>query len=248
MTAYNKNSGWGNAIFSALLGSAPTTGQVMFVMASTDTNYNDMAEIIGLDPRGKVRIYSTIALALAACGTNTGDMVLISPGFTTAPTLAELASAATQGVIMQFLGGGSSVPHQYAILPATALPASGYGVLFTVTAPVRLLDIQGEVTTAIQAQANATKITATPTVGSAVDLCATLDINGYAVGRTLNITGTLATAMISTNANGVMVAQAAAITVPAGTIGLTTAATNTGAVKWVVRYIPLVPGAAILPV
>lgn len=219
----------------------------MIVMASTDTNYQDMAEIVGTDPRGKVRIYSTITLALAACGTNTGDMILISPGFTTAPTLTELNSAATQGVIMQFLGGGSTVPHQYAILPATALPQTATGTIFTVTAPVRLLDIQGEVTTVIQAQANAVKLVATPTVGSAVDLCGTLDINAFAVGRTLNITGTLATAMAS-NANGVLVSQAGPITIPAGTIGLNTAASNTGAIKWVARYVPLVPGAAMLPV
>jgi hypothetical protein len=234
-------------MIDAILAAAPSTGRILFVIPSTDTNYNDMADLLTPDTHGFTRLYPTITAALAACNSNSGDMIFISPGYTTAPTLTELSTAHTKGVIMQVLGTGTTMAHSYAYVPPTTLPASTYGTLFTVTGSCRILDIVGEVTTAIQAQACATKLTATPTVGSAVDLSSTLDINGHAVGQVYTITGTLATAM-QTNANGVIVAQAASIVVPAGTIGLTTAATNTGAIKWLCRYIPLAPGASIQPI
>ena len=63
---------------------------------------------------------------------------------------------------------------------ATAtLPQTTNAPIFTIAGGrVTVYLLVGEVTTIIQAQANATKLTAVPTAGSAVDLCATVDING----------------------------------------------------------------------
>jgi hypothetical protein len=119
-----------------------------------------------------------------------------------------------------------------------ALPQSTAGALFTVTGKVIVTDIIGEVTTIIQTQANNTKLVANPTVGADVDLCAVLDISADAVGSHYNITGTLANAMVNV-AGGAGVAQAGRVIVKAGTIDLNCAASNTGAIKWTIHWIPI---------
>jgi hypothetical protein len=126
-----------------------------------------------------------------------------------------------------------------------ALPQTAAGTLFTVTGGrILLTSIVGEVTTVIQAQANATKLQAVPTTGSAVDLCATLDITGDEVGCLYGITGTLATAMVGANA-GATVLPANGLVVPIGAIKLNCAASNTGSVKWSMTYIPLDDAATV---
>jgi hypothetical protein len=129
---------------------------------------------------------------------------------------------------------------------AAALPASTAGNLFTVAGGrVLLTGIVGEVTTVIQTQANATKLTMAPVVGTAVDLCATLDITGKEVGALLGITGTLATAMVGVNA-GATVYPGNRMVLPIGNLQLTCAATSTGQIKWLVTYLPLDDGATVV--
>jgi hypothetical protein len=243
---YNKDRGYGRAQFDAMIASigAVTGGRVFYVATTSQTNYNDLAGILTPDDVGVARLYGSITAALAATVSGRGDVVLIDSGYTTAPTLTELATAATNGVQMMSVGAdmGTRVT---AYEPPKALPQSVAGNLFAVTAKIRLIEIIGEVTTVIQSQANAIKLQAVPTVGSAVDLCGTLDINAFAVGRIVNITGTLATAMAS-NANGVLVGQAAPIIIPAGFIALNAAASNTGAMKWTIVYEPIDPGATVI--
>jgi hypothetical protein len=124
------------------------------------------------------------------------------------------------------------------------LPATATGTLFTVTGGrIILTSIVGEVTTIIQAQANAVKLISTPTTGTAVDLCGTVDINGKEAGCLLGITGTLATAMTASNAGATVTMTP--LVIPIGTIGLNTAATNTGATKWVMMYFALDDGASV---
>ncbi len=125
------------------------------------------------------------------------------------------------------------------------LPASVSAALFTITGGrVILTSIVGEVTTLIQTQACATKLISTPTVGTAVDMCATLDITADEVGCLYGITGVPGDAMIGTNA-GLTPAMLKSLILPTGTINLNTAATNTGATKWVMTYIPLDDGASV---
>lgn len=128
---------------------------------------------------------------------------------------------------------------------AATLPATTTQSLFTVTGGrVAILAIVGEVTTVVQTQACNTKLISTPTAGTAVDLCAVLNISADEVGTLYGITGLFSDAMVGVNA-GAGVLQRNPVVVPAGTIGLNTAATNTGATKWALWYVPLDEGASV---
>lgn len=128
---------------------------------------------------------------------------------------------------------------------SATLPATTTQNLFVVTGGrILLTSIVGEVTTVIQTQANNTKLTAAPTVGTAVDLCAVLDITADEVGCLYGITGIFADALVGANA-GATIAQQRPIVVPVGVIRLSCAATNTGATKWRMTYMPLDDGAAV---
>ncbi len=128
---------------------------------------------------------------------------------------------------------------------AAALPQSTQGALFTITGGrILITELIGEVTTIIQTQADNTKIVSNPTVGGDIDLCAVLDITGDAVGTLYGITGTFANAMIG--AGAAKPAQATAVVVPAGSLDLNCAASNTGAVKWKMWYMPLDPNVRVV--
>lgn len=135
---------------------------------------------------------------------------------------------------------------------STAVPPQTADVaLFRITSgKIRLLSIIGEVTVAIGAVANATKLKHNPSgTGSDVDLCATLDITGDAVGQIYSITGTLATALKSTTLWLVAPADdipAQGLVLAPGDIELDCAGNSvTGSIKWTVEY-ELVDTAAVL--
>lgn len=127
---------------------------------------------------------------------------------------------------------------------AAGLPESGSADLFLVTGGrVLLTGIVGEVTTVIQTQANNTRLAFDPTVtGSNVDLCANLNISADVVGTLYSITGVVADAMV----DGLAVrAMTTPIILQPGAVVLTTAATNTGQVKWKMWYMPLDSGVMV---
>lgn len=234
----NLNSGYGQTFGKS------DSGKVFILAEASGGNSLVLSRLFRPDSDGVQRIFSTWAAVITATSAGRGDKILVSQGFTTAPTLAQLATLNTNGVVAEQLGG--RIGDHYTTLRATStLPATASTAYFTVTGKVRIFDIIGEVTTVVQTQLNNAKIVATPTVGAAVDICAVKDITGAAVGTMLNITGTFATAMVQT-ASGAYVAQAAPTVVAAGTINLSTSATNTGATKWLVRWEPIDPGAAII--
>jgi hypothetical protein len=107
---------------------------------------------------------------------------------------------------------------------------------------VLVKSIVGEVTTAIQAQATTAKLTANPTTGNDVDLCATSDLTGKEVGSLLSINGLAATALIMALAGGVQ-AMASPVVLAIGYLDLILGADSTGSIKWQVRYMPIDPGA-----
>ena len=128
------------------------------------------------------------------------------------------------------------------------LPQTTAGNLFSVVGGrVRILQIMGEVTTVIQTQANATKLSHDPDVGAAVDICTGLDISADAVGTNYGITGAVASAMLGAS-HAYLVGQAAPLILPAGVITITCAASNTGSVKWDVLYVPIDEGARVVSV
>ncbi len=129
---------------------------------------------------------------------------------------------------------------------AANLPASTSGNLFSVSGRVILTTIIGQVTTAIQAQANAIKLEAFLTAAAAAtDLCATAESNGQGVGKLFGITGAVGTAGVF--GYGVPQTNELVINGP-GFIRLNAAATNTGQMSWTLTYIPLDAGAVVAAV
>ena len=131
---------------------------------------------------------------------------------------------------------------------ATADVFTGAAVsLFTIaTGRVLVKLILGEVTTVIQTQANATKLTFDPTdTGASTDLCATLDITADAVGRIYTISGTVGDALRDALQYGSGGLTALPLILKPGSILLDCAASNTGSVKWTIWYVPLEDGATI---
>jgi hypothetical protein len=135
--------------------------------------------------------------------------------------------------------------------PAAALPQTADAALFRITGgKIRVVGIYGEVTTAIQNQANNTKIKLNPSgAGNDVDLCAVASVANDAVGTIYSMTGTAATAMQKSAAPWVLV-PAAGVAAPGvilgpGDIELDCAASNTGAVKWTLVYELVDPGANV---
>ena len=128
---------------------------------------------------------------------------------------------------------------------AAGLPASTAGALFTVSGGrVAITQIVGEVTTVIQTQANNTKLTANPTTGTSVDICAVLNISADEVGTLYGISGLQSDALIGINA-GAVPGQVRDVVVNVGTIDIDCAATNTGEVAWTLFYIPIDDGASV---
>lgn len=131
---------------------------------------------------------------------------------------------------------------------ATAtIPATTDQTLFTVTGGrIIVTSLIGEVTTIIQAQANAMKLKSVPTTGTSKDISGTLDINGFEVGALVSLDGTaLTTALNGANAGAALAMRPQGIVVPIGSIKVNTAATNTGAMKWSLTYIPYDDGVSV---
>lgn len=152
------------------------------------------------------------------------------------------------------LGSGYALP-QTALMgaqtfrDAATLPATASQNLFTITGGrVILLNVVATVTTAIQNQANDVQLVATPVSGTAVDL----DGGGSSIanlqaGGHISWGGTFANNATVTNAGYAtgMVTGGGILCQP-GTISYTTSATNTGALKWCVSWLPLDPGAQVI--
>lgn len=126
--------------------------------------------------------------------------------------------------------------------------------MFTIAGgPIKVLELVGIVTTIVQAQATSTKITVTTTSPAAtVDLsAAAVDLTGAAAGasiRHINTTGilTVVTAGFVMEGNAFATNDTQYL-IPAGTIQINNAsASNTGAITWYLRYVPLAPGVTVV--
>ena len=144
------------------------------------------------------------------------------------------------GKALRKLLKGKKVERASATLPATAAAP-----IFNIRGGrVALTQIIGEVTVIIQTQANLTKLTGNPTVGTAADICATLSITADEVGCLYGITGLETDALIGLDA-GALPGQTRDVILPPGTLDLDCAATNTGEVKWTLFYVPIDDGAYV---
>jgi hypothetical protein len=144
--------------------------------------------------------------------------------------------------MMQFMKLGLPVARATATLPQTT-----NGSLFTISGGIVLMTaILGEVTTAVGAADN-TKLTAYPTVATAgdTDLCTTVDIDTCDVGDLLSITGTPGDAMLVAHKGAVQTMGSLGVYLQQGTLDLDCDASTTGAIKWIIWYVPAEAGAYI---
>jgi len=140
-----------------------------------------------------------------------------------------------------------------------ALPQGTTGNIFQVTGDVLVLGIVGVVTTTIGAVANATKLQAVCGALTAVDLCATADINGLVAGTVYAPITSFATAASIAGTAGILVSGPSATaaltgfvmacgTTFAGVIRVNCAGSDGGAgrMRWTCLYSPLSVGAQIV--
>jgi hypothetical protein len=223
------------------------TGKVFFLVSSSEAAYNNFQENYPVDENGVVRVWTSWADVITAVQLVTdSSVVIVSPLFTTAPTLAQIdALNAAKVVVIQ---AGQNLPDgsYLATKAAYAINAATTTNLFQINGRIELLDLIGEIATTLGAATSGAKYVFTPTVGSTTDLCATTDVKNLATGGTLLITGTLANTLVATT-QGAVVRQATPLILKAGILALNVTQTTTGNVKNRIRYKPLDPGAFVSP-
>lgn len=140
-----------------------------------------------------------------------------------------------------------------AVASAAKTLTTGDVNMFTITGgPIKVLELVGIVTTVVQAQATSVKVTVTTVSPAAtVDFsAAAVDITGAAAGasiRHINTTGILTVVTAGfVNEGNAFATNDTQYLVPAGTMQLNNAsASNTGAITWYLRYVPLAPGVIV---
>lgn len=137
---------------------------------------------------------------------------------------------------------------------AATLPATTSTAYFTVSGGrVIITSLIGEVTTACSATATNLNLTVDPTgANAAADLAAATAITSDAVGTLYTVSGIPTDLLSAEKAGGTAVPNYVSgilfnqgFIVPAGSILLKTSATNTGATKWSLTYIPYDDGASV---
>lgn len=124
---------------------------------------------------------------------------------------------------------------------AQALPATAAVTIFNVTGRVLITTLVGEVTTAASATVTNLKIDAVGTAsGVTTPLVANSLVTSLTVGNEFAFTTLGGAATI-----GAAVTQNNETIMPTGIIRITTDATNTGAMRWTVTYVPLDDGASV---
>lgn len=138
---------------------------------------------------------------------------------------------------------GTRVDRASATLPATT--QTPYFHVYGGRCMVTLM--LGEVTTIVQAQACNASWESNPTTGTTNAMCAVIEMNAAEAGTLMSITGTVGDAMIL-GKSGAVKGQLAPVIVAIGDLEFKTSATNTGATKWSLWYLPLDDGAYIAAV
>jgi hypothetical protein len=131
---------------------------------------------------------------------------------------------------------------------AAALPQTAQAAIFTVTGgKVLVTSLVGEVTTIIQAQATTAQFVGNPTTGTDVNWSnATADLNAKEVGSTITLPATFAGTALANTAGGNGLPLGTGFIAYTGTIDFKTGASSTGALKWLLTYVPLDDGAAVV--
>lgn len=129
------------------------------------------------------------------------------------------------------------------------VPQNATSTIFTVSGGrIAITSLTGKVTTVIGGTTPALKLVATPTVGTANDLCTAGTITADEVGTQYSLPGPTGSALsISGSGSGGVTGQTAPVIVAPGTIGVNdSAADATGAIQWTMTYVALDNGATVV--
>lgn len=139
---------------------------------------------------------------------------------------------------------GTKVEKAAAVLPATATTS-----YFSITGGrVIITSFTGVCTTVCTSTATTVAVGTTPTTGTAstTSVASATAVTSKEVGTMVGLGATAGAALIvGSNAASPVVVDSTPIILSAGTIDITTSATNTGAFKWTLTYIPLDEGASV---
>lgn len=155
-------------------------------------------------------------------------------------------SVIIQGYQLKELLLGTSVSE-----PAGVLPATATGNIFTVTGGrVVITSLIGTCTTVCTATATTVSVGVTPTTGTAnnTGIATATAVTSAEVGSLVSLPITKGALLVNVLAGGAAQVQPAGYVVEPGTVTITTSATNTGAFKWDLTYIPLDAGASVAAV
>lgn len=129
---------WADRISLSAIGVP--TGKV-FVVGATGLAYRDQInQMFGHDPDGRVRFTSTIAAAVALCTANAYDVIVVLPGHTESITSAAALALNVAGVTIRGLGVGSMRP---TLTWSTVVGASMDVSAANVTVDNMILDLTG---------------------------------------------------------------------------------------------------------
>lgn len=130
-----------------------------------------------------------------------------------------------------------------------ATTANGSTTIFNYVGVIRIKSIFGVITTVMENKAQNMKLSIVADALGAYDICANKDIDTFAAGTLLTITGTAANAMVATTAVGVIAPGQAnnviASCITSGIIKVVAGAANTGAITWYINYEPLSANGAV---
>ena len=148
---------------------------------------------------GVCHVYIGTGNELASSGTDIENSLYGSAGIATYPAAAAAGNGVSIAEVVRYISDTQLAPVVQNTVRASTVKATtslATAALFTIAGgPVRVLSLVGQITTAIQAQACATKLTHTPTGGTAVDLSATVEANGAAIRKCFALNGVKATAL-----------------------------------------------------
>lgn len=132
------------------------------------------------------------------------------------------------------------------------LPQTATATMFNVSGGVLLTSFAGRVTTVLGATVTTLSVGVTPSGGGAAQnagLASATAVTSAAVNTILTLPATVGGALVVAAAAGTPVlagfAGASALYVPAGAITITTSASDTGAIRWSLTYVPWDTGAAV---
>lgn len=244
------------AVTDALYGA---TGIASWPAAAAYANNVSIAEVLAYIQDGTRRGSGTamaanksIADALGTDGTTVTDAAVTVLGPLGANNnnnafASSLVVANADGSVLERLELLQSLSGWNLATANSASPLTS-GDLFDFTGSVEF-KIIGRVTTIIENATTNVKLSVVSDALAAYDICANKDIDTFAVGSLISITGTAANAAVSTTAVGAIGPFQAdtilATCITAGSITVTFGAASTGAIKWMILWRPLEAGSTV---